>query len=204
EDECLLMLLETFVHQAFAEARGLLFHGLVKDHFFQLRVDVELVKDVLGNLPLRGRIPGGPIRPEELPHRVMIRLQHGNSIFRAASCLVTRSHGILLRLLSVQRHASQRESQDTTQFSYCYSLLQALCHGYADGARLMRAGPGDTGMLCHRRQQRSDGTRDAAPPLWRADYEDSSDGRGATSAGCGGSSRVAQSPHGRVRRPSRS
>jgi hypothetical protein len=95
------MLLQTDVYQAFAEARSLLFHRLVKDHFFELGVDVELVKDVLGNLPLRGRIPGGPIRPEELPHRVMIRLQHGNGIFRAASGLVTRRHGILLRLLYV-------------------------------------------------------------------------------------------------------
>ena len=101
EGECLLMLLETGVHQAFPEARGLLFHRLVKDDFFQLRVHVELVKDVRGNLPLRGRILGGPIRPEELSHLVMIRLQQRNGIFRAAPCGVPWCHGILLRLLYV-------------------------------------------------------------------------------------------------------
>jgi hypothetical protein len=68
------MLLQTGVHQAFPEARRLFFHRLVKDHFFELGVDFELVKDVQGNLPLRGVILGGPIRSEELPHRVMIRL----------------------------------------------------------------------------------------------------------------------------------
>jgi hypothetical protein len=41
---------------------------------------------VQSNLPLCGLILGGPIRAEELPHLVMIRVQQDNGIFRAASC----------------------------------------------------------------------------------------------------------------------
>src|SRR4029450_5755889 len=67
---------------------------------WQLGVHFELVKDVQGNLPLRGRILGGPIRPEELPHLMMIRLQHSNGIFWAAPCCVPRCHSILLSLLA--------------------------------------------------------------------------------------------------------
>ena len=141
-----------------------------------------------GNLPLRGRIRGGPIRPEELPHLVMIRLQHGNGIFRAAPCLVTRGHDLLLRLLYVQRPVSHRERQGTAWFSRCCSLLlQALCQGNTADARLVRADPGDTGILRRRR----DCIRGARLQRVFLDMGILSSGGGATSAGGGRSSRVA-------------
>jgi len=40
------LLLETGLYQASPEARGFLFDRLVKDDFFQLRMDFKLVKDV--------------------------------------------------------------------------------------------------------------------------------------------------------------
>jgi hypothetical protein len=75
EGEGLLMLLQTGVHQAFPEARRFLFHRLGKDDCFALGVDFQRVKDVPGTLPLRGRILGRSIRPEELSHLLMIRVQ---------------------------------------------------------------------------------------------------------------------------------
>jgi hypothetical protein len=101
EGEGLLMLLETGVHQALPEARRFLFHRLGKDHCFALGVHVERVKDVQGKLPLHSRRLGGPIRPEELPHLLMIRVQHRNGICRATPCGVPRCHSLLLPLLYV-------------------------------------------------------------------------------------------------------
>jgi hypothetical protein len=72
----------------------------------------KLVKDVQSNLPLRGRILSDPIRSEELPHLLMIRVQHRNGIFRTAPCCVPWCHGLLLPLLYVQRQASHCEEQD--------------------------------------------------------------------------------------------
>ena len=93
-----------------------------QDDFFQLGMHFELVEDVQSNLPLRGRILSGPIRPEELPHLLMIRVQQRNGIFRAAPCGVPWCHGLLLPLLYMQRHIAHGEGHDRMVLSLsCFS-----------------------------------------------------------------------------------
>jgi hypothetical protein len=66
---------------------------------------------------------------EELPHLVMIRVQHRNGIFRATPCGVPPCHSLLLPLLYMQRHASYFEGHDRIVLSVLL-LLQAMCHRY--------------------------------------------------------------------------